>query len=285
MHPVAAPTDLWDRIEQAAALLREPAAPVPQVAVVLGSGLGSFADHLHVRKRVPFAKIPHFPTAHVEGHRGEMVFADIENVPAVIMNGRVHAYEGYPMHDVTFGIRVMRALGAHSVVLTNAAGGVNPHFAPGDLMVLADHLNLTGHNPLVGPNESRLGTRFPDMTHLYTPALRQRMHMCGATQGVSLKEGVYAGLLGPSFETPSEIRYLQRIGADAVGMSTVGEAIVARHMGMRVAGLSVISNHAAGISPNPLSHAEVQEVGRMVEQKVLRLLTAFIPQAAQVAAP
>ncbi len=282
MHPAAAPAALWDHIQEAAAFVRQPAVNNPPVGLVLGSGLGNFAEHVEVLGRIPFASIPHFPTAHVLGHKGEWVFADVAGTHVVIMNGRVHAYEGYAMHEVTFGVRVMRALGVHTVVLTNAAGGVNPTYYPGDLMVLADHINLTGMNPLLGPNDERLGPRFPDMTHLYTQALRRALHQCGATQGVPLREGVYAGLSGPNYETPAEIRYLQRIGVDAVGMSTVAEAIVARHMGMRVAGLSVISNHAAGIMPQPLSHAEVTDVGRQVEPQVLRLLTAFIPQAAQL---
>ena len=282
MHPAAAPTALWDQIQEAAAFVRQPAVSNPPVGLVLGSGLGNFADHVKVLKRIPFASIPHFPTSHVEGHKGEWVIADVAGTQVVIMNGRVHAYEGYAMHEVTFGVRVMHALGVHTLVLTNAAGGANPNYYPGDLMVLSDHINLTGMNPLLGPNDARLGPRFPDMTHLYTQSLRRALHQCGASQGVPLREGVYAGLSGPNYETPAEIRYLQRIGVDAVGMSTVAEAIVARHMGMRVAGLSVISNHAAGIMPQALSHAEVTDVGRQVEPQVLALLTAFIPKAAQL---
>jgi purine-nucleoside phosphorylase len=255
---------LSQHMEEAVAYLREGAAPAPRLGIVLGSGLGAFADRLTGAQRVPYSAIPHFPTPHVEGHAGELVLGALHGVPLAVMSGRVHYYEGHGMEHVTFPVRVLRGLGVQKLLVTNAAGGVNPTFQPGDFMVIHDHINLTGASPLRGSNDARLGPRFPDMSEAYSVAGRQAWHCAAREVGASLREGVYAGLAGPNYETPAEIRMLQRLGCDAVGMSTVAEVIVARHAGLEVAGLSVITNRAAGLSATPLSHAEVTEIAGKV---------------------
>ena len=263
---------LYGDVQEAVAAVREVTSLAPTVGVVLGSGLGGFAQHLEGREVVPYVEIPYFPESRVAGHAGQLVLGTLEGVPCAVMSGRVHYYEGHTLQKVTFPIRVLAALGIRSLVVTNAAGAVNPTFAPGDLMVIVDHLNLLGDNPLRGPNDERLGPRFPDMSEAYHPEGRKALHDAAREANLTLREGVYAGLMGPSYETPAEIRMLQRLGADAVGMSTVAEVIVAVHAGLRVAGLSVITNRAAGLTQNKLSHDEVKEIGARVEGSLEAIL-------------
>ena len=256
---------LYDEIQTAAAAIQHHSKVAPSVGVILGSGLGAFAERVASRTVLPYREIPNFPTSAVAGHKGELVMGEIGGVPCAVMSGRVHFYEGYDMQRVAFPVRVLAALGVRHLIVTNAAGAVNPDYSPGDLMVIRDHINMTGANPLTGPNDDRLGPRFPDMSAAYGPAGRQVLHAAAKAAGVSAREGVYVGLAGPSYETPAEIRMWGALGVDAVGMSTVGEVIVASHAGLDVAGMSVITNHAAGLSPTPLSHDEVKEVGERVK--------------------
>jgi purine-nucleoside phosphorylase len=250
----------------------------PRVAVVLGSGLGAFADELSDRTEIPYAEIPGWPCSTAIGHAGKLVFGKLGALDAVVMAGRVHLYEGYTPVQVTFGVRVLGPLGVRSIVFTNAAGGINLALERGGLVLISDHINLQGSNPLVGPNDDTLGTRFPDMSEAYSRTLRALAHEVGSEIGVRLAEGVYAAVLGPSYETPAEIRYLRTIGADLVGMSTVPEAIVANHMGMRALGISCVTNMAAGILPQKISHAEVLETGEMVRGTLVRFLRALLPR-------
>jgi purine-nucleoside phosphorylase len=270
------------QIEAAAIAIRErldlPAGPVAEVGVVLGSGLGAVADGLLESggRVVEYGAIPHFPTSSVEGHKGRLVFGVVDGTPVMMMQGRVHRYEGWSAAAVAFPVRVLMALGARRLLLTNAAGGLGEGYAAGDLMLISDHLNLTGDNPLVGRNEDRLGPRFPDMSDAYSKRLRAIAKAVGAAQGVKLQEGVYAGVLGPSYETPAEIRMLRALGASAVGMSTVYEAIAAAHAGAEVLGISCITNLAAGISLQPLSHDEVKETATRVEAVFSRLVRGLV---------
>jgi purine-nucleoside phosphorylase len=276
---MSASTD-FDRVEQAAGFVRgRLAGNVPDVAIVLGSGLGAFADRLESAVRVPYADIPHWPRSTVIGHAGVLVAGTSAGRRVLTLAGRAHFYEGHPLTAVTFATRVLGRLGVKTLVLTNAAGGINTAFSPGTLMVIDDHLNLMGSNPLVGPNEDRWGVRFPDMTEVYSTRLRSVVDAAARQVGVDLKHGVYAGLHGPSYETPAEIRYLRTIGADAVGMSTVPEAIVGRHMGLEVLGISCITNPAAGVLPEPLHHDEVMEVARRVSGQFIAVLEAFVARA------
>jgi purine-nucleoside phosphorylase len=276
---MSASTD-FDRVEQAAGFVRgRLAGNVPDVAIVLGSGLGAFADRLESAVRVPYADIPHWPRSTVIGHAGVLVAGTSAGRRVLTLAGRAHFYEGHPLTTVTFATRVLGRLGVKTLVLTNAAGGINTAFSPGTLMVIDDHLNLMGSNPLVGPNEDRWGVRFPDMTEVYSTRLRSVVDAAARQVGVDLKHGVYAGLHGPSYETPAEIRYLRTIGADAVGMSTVPEAIVGRHMGLEVLGISCITNPAAGVLPEPLHHDEVMEVARRVSGQFIAVLEAFVARA------
>ena len=265
-----------ERVEQAAALIRSKMGEPVSTGIVLGSGLGAFADQVTDATVIPYDEIPHFPTSSVSGHAGRLVLGTLGNTRVAVMQGRVHYYEGYALKEVTFPVRVLRALGATNLVLTNAAGCVNEGYAPGDMMVITDHLNLTGDNPLRGPNDDAFGVRFPDMSKAYSPDLSAILDAVAAEQGTELRHGVYAGLMGPSYETPAEIRMLRVLGADAVGMSTVAEAIAAVHGGLRVVGLSVITNYAAGMSQDTLSHEEVKETGLMVEEKICKLLVAAV---------
>jgi len=248
----------------------------PEVALVLGSGLGTYADGLEDRSVVPYAEIPHMPLSAVVGHAGNLVSGTRGGKRVVAMQGRVHLYEGHPVKDVVFGVRLMAWLGAKTLIVTNAAGGISPSLSVGDLMVIDDHLNLTGTNSCLGPHEQRLGPRFLDMTEAYDRALVDLALSVGSKRGIEVQHGVYAGVMGPSYETPAEVRMLRTLGADAVGMSTVLEVIAARHMGLRVLGLSCISNAAAGLSGGALSHEEVTETASAVRDKLESLLSGVI---------
>src|SRR3954470_24932371 len=249
------------------------------LAVVLGSGLGSMADSIEGARAVPFTALPGFPPATVEGHEGRLVYGKLAQTPVLALQGRIHGYEGHDAAVVAFPARVLGVLGARALVLTNAAGGCNPSFVPGDLMRITDHINFTGRNPLTGPNEEQLGPRFPDLTHAYDARLATALEEAARSAGQTLRAGVYVQMTGPSYETPAEVRMARVLGADAVGMSTVPEVIAAAQMGLPVAGISCITNQAAGISQHPLTHREVMEVARAVEGKFLELLRAFIPRA------
>lgn len=258
-----------------AAIRRKHEGAFPQTAIVLGSGLGCFGDEMTVKTVIPYAEIDGFPMSTVAGHAGRLLIGHIDGTPLICMQGRMHIYEGVPARALAIPIRVLKTLGVNTMVLTNAAGGINPSFEPGSIMVIDDHINLSGINPLVGPNNERYGPRFFDMTEAYDAGLRAALHEAAAAASVSVHSGVYAQMLGPNFETPAEIRMLVRLGADAVGMSTVPECLVARHCGMRVAGISVITNLAAGISPHALSHREtVTEAGK-ASGRMCRLLRSF----------
>jgi len=256
----------------------------PRIGIVLGSGLGAFADELASATRIPYARIPNFPRSTAVGHAGRLVIgklsAESGGVPIAAMQGRVHMYEGYRPGEVIFPIRVFARMGVRAVILTNAAGGINRNFSQGALVVLNDHINLQGSNPLIGPNDERFGPRFPDMTHAYNRHFRRFASEEGEKLGMVIHEGVYAALSGPSYETPAEIRYLVTIGADLVGMSTVPEVIAARHAGMEVLGISCVTNMAAGIVDQPLNHKEVLETGERVKGQFIALLRAVIPRIA-----
>jgi len=271
-------SDQFTLAESAAQLILARTSLRPKIALVLGSGLGGFADSLSEATRIPYADIPSFPRSTAIGHAGRMVIGKAGNVPVAAMQGRVHLYEGYSTQEVTFPIRVFRRMGIRAVILTNAAGGINRSYSQGALVVIRDHINLQGANPLVGPNDDRFGVRFPDMTQAYSRAYRQITHAEAQKLGITLHEGVYAGLLGPSYETPAEIEYLHRIGADLVGMSTVAEVIAARHMGLNVLAISCVTNMAAGILDQPLSHDEVLETGERVKTTFESLLRAVLPR-------
>lgn len=266
----------YDEVKEAADAIRSRVPEVPRIGIVLGSGLGDFAGSLGDAVSVPYDQLPHWPASKVIGHEGRLVVGTAKGRTIAALAGRCHAYEERDLRKVTFAVRVLGLLGVETVILTNAAGGVNTGFTRGALMVIDDHINLIGTNPLVGENEDRFGVRFPDMTHVYSEELRAIADQAGAAIGLTLPHGVYAGLLGPSYETPAEIRYLRTIGADAVGMSTVPEAIVARHMGMDVLGISCISNMAAGVLPQPLDHDEVMETTRRVREQFIGLLEGVI---------
>src|SRR3954452_14455535 len=253
----------------------------PKIGLVLGSGLGPFADSLTDSTKVPYSDIPSFPQSTAIGHAGRLVIGLPGSVPVAAMQGRVHQYEGYSAQQVAFPIRVFARMGVKSVILTNAAGGINLGYSQGALVLIRDHINLQGTNPLVGPNDDRLGVRFPDMTHSYSRPYRDLARQEAGKLDINLHEGVYAALLGPSYETPAEIEYLRRIGADLVGMSTAAEVIAARHMGLQVLAISCVTNMAAGILDQPLSHAEVMETGERVRGIFEALLKAILPQIAQ----
>lgn len=258
--------------------------PVAAVGMVLGSGLGRVADIVlegDGAVAIDYASIPHFPTSSVEGHKGRLVYGQADGQPVLLMQGRVHRYEGYSPAQVSFPAKVLLALGVDRLVLTNAAGGIADGMVPGDLMLLTDHLNLTGDNPLIGKNDDRLGPRFPDMSATYSPELLELARGVAKGQGLSMREGVYAGLNGPTYETPAEIRMLRTLGADAVGMSTVYEAIAAAHGGARVLGISCITNLAAGMSTESLSHDEVKETAALVEKPFGDLVLALLPALAR----
>jgi purine-nucleoside phosphorylase len=253
----------------------------PKVGIILGSGLGDFANALAEHIVIPYSELPSFPLSGVPGHAGRLVLGKLGGEDIVAMQGRVHYYEGYSPQYVAFPARVLCKLGIKALVVTNAAGGINTGFAVGDLMAITDHLNLAGYNPLVGPNDASLGPRFPDLSRAYDPALLALLERAAAATNTPLRRGVYACLSGPSYETPAEIRMLRTLGADAVGMSTVPEVIAAAHMGVKVAGISCITNLAAGMSPQPLSHAEVAETATRVRDVFTRLLERFLPEVAR----
>lgn len=268
---------LFEKAGFAAKFIAARTALRPTVAVVLGSGLGAFASQLKNATSIPFADIPHFPQPTVPGHSGRLLIGTIADVPVALMQGRVHAYEGYSSEEVTFPVRVLGRFGIKSLVLTNAAGGINPAFHQGQLVLIADHINLSGRSPVAGPNDERFGARFFDMSEAYSARLRRLAHEAARSMEFRLDEGVYLGVLGPSFETPAEIRAFHTMGADLVGMSTVQETIAARHMGIEVLGISCVTNMAAGIQQQPLSHEEVIETGRAVEAQLAELLTRIMP--------
>lgn len=249
---------------------------VPRVAIVLGSGLGDYAEQIRVETEVPYGEIPGFPVSTVPGHAGKFIFGYVEDVPVVCMKGRVHYYEGYDIADVVLPIRLMRLLGAEILFLTNAAGGVNTSFHAGDLMLIKDHISVFAPNPLIGANIEELGTRFPDMSTVYDGELQAKIKTVARDNDIFLQEGVYAQLTGPSFESPAEIRMLRALGCDAVGMSTVVEAIAANHCGMKICGISCICNLAAGMSANPLNHEEVQEAADAAAPKFKKLVTEAV---------
>lgn len=270
--------DQFTRIMDAVEYIKKRSPRRPGVGLILGSGLGDFAESVEDQTAVSYEEIPHFKKAGVVGHAGRLVLGKVGGISVVVMQGRYHYYEGHDMADVIFPIRVLARLGIGSLLLTNAAGGLGRDLCPGDLMIIRDHINLMGVNPLRGSNDDRLGPRFPDMSQVYDPGFQEAIASEQANIGLDPKRGVYAGLSGPSYETPAEIRMLSTLGADAVGMSTVPEAICARHMGLKVAGISCITNLAAGISAQPLSHAEVTETADRVKQDFIRLLNRIIPR-------
>jgi purine-nucleoside phosphorylase len=250
----------------------------PAIGLVLGSGLGAFADELTERTDIPYADIPGWPRSTAVGHAGKLIIGKLGALDVAVMAGRAHLYEGYSMQQVTYGVRVLHAIGARAMVFTNAAGGINLALERGGLVLIADHINLQGANPLVGPNDDSLGPRFPDMSEAYSRAYRETARRVAAELCIPMTEGVYAAMLGPSYETPAEIRYLRAIGVDVVGMSTVPEVIVASHMGMKVLGISCVTNMAAGILPQKINHEEVLETGAMVRETLVRFLKALLPR-------
>lgn len=270
------------RLEESVRAVRSMWNGSPAVGVVLGSGLGPFADTLAGLHKVPYAEIPHFPSSSVVGHAGNLCFGHVGDVPVVCMQGRVHLYEGHAPDTVVHGVRTMAKLGVKAVLLTNAAGGLDPSWAPGDLMLMLDHLNLTGTSPLLGPNAESLGPRFPDMSSAYDARLCDALRDVAKRERIAIREGVYAGLLGPSYETPAEVRMVRMLGAHAVGMSTVLEVIALRHMGVAVGALSCITNLAAGISKAPLDHKEVEETARTRRADLATLLAGWIRGAGAI---
>jgi len=276
---------LLRQIRETAAAIRARHTETPRLGLILGSGLGYYADTFRERTVIPYDKLPHFPRSDVPGHAGNLVLGEAEGIPAVALQGRAHLYEGYTMAEVAFPVRVLGALGIRQLIVTNAAGGIDQEFKPGDLMLITDHINLMGGNPLIGSNIDELGPRFPDMSEAYDPAMREITMRAAAERGIALREGVYAGLTGPAYETPAEIRMCRILGADAVGMSTVPEVMVANHMGIRVLGISCITNMAAGMMPRKLSHAEVMETAHRVRERFISLLRGTIPLLSGLARP
>ncbi|MEG9436174.1 purine-nucleoside phosphorylase [Edaphobacter sp. HDX4] len=270
--------DLHARAMAAAGYIHSVARIQPKLGLILGSGLGDFAESVQDATVIPYSEIPNFPISTVAGHSGQLVLGRIGDIPVAVMQGRVHAYEGYSMKQVTFPTRVLGLLGVERLIITNAAGGINPGYGQGAIVALADHINLTGTNALIGPNEPRFGDRFFDMTHAYSPAFRKLAIEEASKQGWKLEEGVYVAVLGPSYETPAEIRAFRILGGDLVGMSTVHEVIAARHMGIEILGLSIVTNMAAGVLDQPINHEEVMETGKRIAGQFTSLLTALIPQ-------
>ena len=278
--------NLYDKASAAAAFVRSLASLTPRVGIILGSGLGGFGAQVEDAVTIPYAAIPHFPQSTVEGHHGNLILGTVAGVPVAVMQGRVHAYEGYALSEVTFPARVLGLLGCQTFVVTNAAGGLTAAYKPGALVCITDHINLTGSNSALGKNEPRFavtpgaGLRFFDMSTAYSPALRAIAHEEAAAQGIALENGIYLAVLGPSFETPAEIRAFRTLGADLVGMSTVHEVIVARHMGIEVLGFSLVTNFAAGVTSDLIHHEEVMEIGRLAEARFTGLVKAILPRIA-----
>jgi purine-nucleoside phosphorylase len=276
----APPSSITAFLDDCIFAIRKRVSLEPVVGVVLGSGLGAFADRLEGLTQIPYRDLPHMPSSAVQGHAGNLCFGHVKGVPVVCMQGRVHLYEGHPVVKVVQGARTMARMGVRCVLLTNAAGGLEPTWSAGDLMVVTDHLNLTGTSPLIGPNDDAIGPRFPDMSVAYDEGLRAALEGVAQRAGIALRRGIYAGLLGPSYETPAEVRMVRSLGAQAVGMSTVHEVIALRHMGVKVGALSCITNLAAGISPGLLNHAEVEATARARKQELETLLEGWIVAAA-----
>lgn len=266
----------YDKIEDCLKSIRKVTDFVPKVAIVLGSGLGDYADGIEVVAEIDYSEIKGFPVSTVPGHAGKFIFGYVDSVPVVCMKGRVHYYEGYDISDVVLPTRLMHLLGAEILFLTNASGGINKSFSAGTLMMITDHISTFVQNPLIGPNLDKLGTRFPDMSHVYDEELQEKIRIAAKENDIDLREGVYIQFTGPSFESPAEIRMASVLGADAVGMSTVVEAIAANHCGMRICGVSCVCNLAAGISPTPLTHDEVQQAANDAAPKFKKLLTASV---------
>lgn len=267
-----------EKMIEAANYIKEQMDKSPKIGLILGSGLGVLADEIDDKIELPYETIPHFPVSTVEGHKGQLVIGSLNGIDVVTMQGRFHYYEGYTFEQVTFPVRVMKEIGVETLIVTNAAGGVNEQFSPGDLMLITDHINNTGTNPLIGKNDPELGPRFPDMSEAYSKKLINLAKEVGERLNISLQEGVYVGNTGPSYETPAEIRMLRTIGGDAVGMSTVPEVIVARHSGLDVLGISCISNMAAGILDQPLKHEEVVRISHMVKDKLEQLIIGILSE-------
>lgn len=272
-------------LAQAARTVREQAPLTPKVGIVLGSGLGAWADTLTDRAAIPYERIPEMPRSAVVGHAGNLVVGHAGAVPVACLQGRVHMYEGHSPERVVFGVRLLAELGCEAVLLTNAAGGIDAAFEPGSFMLITDHLNMTGKSPLLGPNDASVGPRFPDMTHAYDPGVCAAARLAAKEQGVSLHEGVYAGMLGPTYETPAEVRMLRTLGAHAVGMSTVPEIIALRHQGVPAGAISCITNLAAGISKTELNHAEVEETAKRTHAMFVKLLSSWVSHTAASVQP
>ncbi|WP_307414210.1 purine-nucleoside phosphorylase [Paenibacillus sp. W2I17] len=270
--------DIKRKIQEAAQFIEKEIDCRPEIGLILGSGLGILADLIENAKVIPYESIPHFPMSTVEGHAGELVFGQINNKSVVMMKGRFHLYEGYEAQHVTLPVRILKALGISQLIVTNAAGGVNADYEVGDLMLITDHINNMGRNPLIGPNEKDFGERFPDMSEAYSKRLIQIAQRVAEKQQYSFREGIYMGNLGPTYETPAEVRMARILGADAVGMSTIPEVIVARHAGMEVLGISCITNKAAGLLQQALSHEEVMEAAEQVKPKFLKLVLEIIKE-------
>lgn len=268
----------FEKIQGAANYLKEQTSLQPEIGLILGSGLGVLAEEIEEAVKTPYDQIPDFPVSTVEGHAGQLVFGKLNGVQVVAMQGRFHYYEGYHFEQVTFPVRVMKELGVKSLIVTNAAGGVNKDFSPGDLMLITDHINNMGTNPLIGRNDSRLGVRFPDMSEPYSKELINKAKTVAQSLNIELQEGVYVGNTGPTYETPAEVRMIRTIGGDAVGMSTVPEVIVARHSGLQVLGISCISNMASGILDQPLNHEEVIETTERVKENFLRFVKEMVKE-------
>ena len=267
---------VYDKLIKCYECVREKTDFVPEVAIVLGSGLGDYAESIRVESELPYSEIEGFPVSTVPGHAGKFIFGYLEDIPVVCMKGRVHYYEGYPISDVVLPVRLMKLMGAKILFLTNAAGGVNTSFHAGDLMLIKDQISVFAPNPLIGENIEELGVRFPDMSHVYDEELQQAIRRAAKDNNIFLQEGVYTQLTGPSFESPAEIRMLRTLGCDAVGMSTVVEAIAANHMGMKICGISCICNLAAGMTANPLNHEEVQEAADKAAPNFKKLVTESV---------
>lgn len=268
----------WRKVLDAEANLKNIILTTPHIGIILGSGLGALTEEIEEQVVINYRDIPHFPQATVAGHEGQLVFGKLHDKNVLAMKGRLHYYEGHTMADITFPVRVMQKLGISDLIVTNAAGGINKEFTPGDLMLITDHINLMGDNPLRGQNIDQFGERFPDMSNAYHDKLRSYALKAAESKGIKLCQGVYAAVSGPSYETPAEIRYLRTIGADAVGMSTVPEVIVGNHAGMRVVGISCITNMAAGILPRKLDHTEVIEVANKVKDSFVGLVTQLVKE-------